>query len=78
MLDKTFRLFDDMMKMFEREVDSFFRHKKGKRTKVKIKAGSTVTINDAIVELINDVYVWTSDPDTLMKIRKFVNTNSLN
>ena len=57
------------MKMFDREMKEIFKRfqpSKSGRTKVKIKSGSKVVINNVPVELVNDAIILTSDPDKLM------------
>jgi hypothetical protein len=66
MLDKTFRMFEDTMKMFENEMNNIFRNIPKGSKKIKIKKGSIVTINGAKATLLNDVIVTTNDPNTLM------------
>jgi hypothetical protein len=54
------------MKMFEEEMKNIFKNIPKGTKKIKIKAGSTVTINGAQATLLNDVIVTTNDPATLM------------
>lgn len=70
MLQETFKLFDDTMKMFEKEMknlsEGVFKNFKGK-TKVKIKKGSKIYVNGVYVTLLTDTIVATDDPEKLMK-----------
>lgn len=70
MLQETFKLFNDTMKMFEKEVKNLsegaFKNFKGK-TKVKIKKGSKIYVNGVYVTLLTDVIVCTDDPEKMMK-----------
>jgi hypothetical protein len=75
MLDKTFSAMNQVFKVAQKEMDEIFKdiesafnkkvNIKGK-TKIKIGKGSTITINGAKAQLLNDVFVVTDDPDTLM------------
>jgi hypothetical protein len=65
MLKETLKLFDDTLAMFNHEMEKLFKRSHTK-TKVKIKAGSKVIINDVPVELVTDAIVLTSDPKKLM------------
>ena len=69
MLEETFKLFDNTMKMFDREMKEIFKKfqsSKSGKTKIKIKAGSKVIINNVPVELVNDAIILTADPNKLM------------
>lgn len=70
MLNKTFKLFEDTMKMFEKEVkelsEGVFKNFKG-GTKVKIKKGSKIYVNSVYVTLLSDTIVSTDDHEKLMK-----------
>ena len=69
MLDKTMKMLGETMKMLDKEIEQTFKMfhgKVGKKTRIKIRAGSTVTINGAKATLLSDAMVTTEDPDTLM------------
>jgi hypothetical protein len=55
---------DDLESTYE----EIMRSRKGKKTKVRIKAGSTVVINGATCRMLESVVVETDKPKTLMKI----------
>jgi hypothetical protein len=69
MFDKSMKMLNDAMKMLDKEVEQAFKvfhGKTGKKTRIRIKAGSTVTINGAKATLLSDTMVTTEDPETLM------------
>jgi hypothetical protein len=67
MLEKTFKLFNDTMKMFEEEVKGLSKSIFKGKTKIKIKKDSLIYINGVKARLLTDVVVSTDEPDKLMK-----------
>ena len=71
---KTFNLFDQTMKQFGEDIkeamekmEKVLNEKTDCRiTTVRIKKGSKIIVNGAVVTLKDDAIVETTDPDTLM------------
>ena len=69
MLERTMNQLDELMKTMNSEMKDLFKsfqNKSTKKTKIKIKKGSTILINGTLATLLNDAIVETINPEKLM------------